>query len=229
MDVNREVIRFNSNIHQFKGLETPLEKYIPELGNQFDLIIARDVLEHVIDVKQVLENVKAYLNERGLFHFITPNGKEDVWKHVLTYSRKKSPSELLINHVNYFDGKGLLDFLKTTGFHPLEYYNYKLKTTIRGRGWQVADRLMAPVSKRKSSAPYLREPYPGSEPLYEQEILHKKWYLHPDRRRLSYFICWFHHARLIKLPPEWNIGHEIYGLFSLVQASEKDQPGLPKN
>ena len=38
---------------------------IAALDNKFDLIIARDVIEHVIDFHKVIDNVKRYSRENG--------------------------------------------------------------------------------------------------------------------------------------------------------------------
>jgi 2-polyprenyl-3-methyl-5-hydroxy-6-metoxy-1,4-benzoquinol methylase len=79
-----DVLKFDKLHHGYETIQTPVEKHLPELDDKFDLIIARDILEHVIDISMVIKNVKQYLKEDGIFHFITPNGHEDVWKHYLT-------------------------------------------------------------------------------------------------------------------------------------------------
>jgi SAM-dependent methyltransferase len=218
MDINSEVLRSIKHHHGYHTIQTSLEQHLRGLDNHFDLIIARDVLEHVIDVAKVIENIKRYSKREGLFHFITPNGHEDVWKHYLTYHYRESCSELLINHVNYFDGEGLLNFLVTQGFSPVQYYTYKLKTTFRGRGWKVSDKLMAPVSRKKPSAicPEKRKNKQEEESLEKERIL-DKWYIRKNRKGIAYLISWFHHASLFRLPPEWKIGHEIYGLFRITK------------
>ncbi|MCO6501207.1 MAG: class I SAM-dependent methyltransferase [Vicingus serpentipes] len=218
MDVNKEVLLINKRTHQFNTIESIPETYDPELENKFDLIIARDIIEHVIDIGKVIKNVKAYLKNQGIFHFITPNGHEDVWKHYLTYNELNKKSELLINHVNYFDGKGLLDYLERNDFSSLEYYTYKLKTTRRGRGWKVDTKLMAPVSQQKNSSFYIEKEFEKvSQENFDKKDVLNKWYIHKNRKLATYFLSWYHHANLITLAPELNVGHEIYGLFRVTK------------
>jgi SAM-dependent methyltransferase len=216
MDVNKEVLQFNEDQHQYETIETSLESYIPDLENQFDLIIARDIIEHVIDISKVVQNVKHYLKNGGYFHFITPNGHEDAWKHYIRYNDKNKTSELLINHVNYFDGRGLSTFLVEKGFTTLQYFTYKLKTTRQGRGWRVSKKLMAPVSQKKSASFYINEQINKVRNIqFDKNRILDKWYLKKNRNLFAYLISWYHHAHLLKINPELNIGHEIYGLFKI--------------
>lgn len=220
MDVNREVLRQNELHHQYNIIESSLEKHIPELDNKFDLIIARDILEHVIDITKVIENVRSYSKENGLFHFITPNGHEDVWKHYLTFNYQNAKSELLINHVNYFDGHGLLTFLLNNDFSSVQYYTFKLKTTRKGRGWKVSKKLMAPVSQKKNSAVYIEKKINDlKEPNFAKKAVLNKWYINKNRKLITYLISWYHHANIVKLPPELNVGHEIFGLFRITKSN----------
>ena len=126
VDLVDEVIKHNKNVHGFLGFKGTPETFEPAGNKQFDLIIARDILEHVSDIGRMIRNVSALLNPGGLFHFLTPNGKEDVWKHHVTWSIYQKPSQLLINHVNYFDGKGLLKQLQDVHLQPLKYYSYQI-------------------------------------------------------------------------------------------------------
>jgi 2-polyprenyl-3-methyl-5-hydroxy-6-metoxy-1,4-benzoquinol methylase len=214
LDVNEKVLLAIEKNHGNHTIATPLETAIPALENQFDLIIARDVLEHVIDVAAVINNVRRYAKPQGLFHFTVPNGHEDVWKHYLTYRYRQARSELLLNHVNYFDGKGLLEFLQGQKFQPIKYYTYKFKTTLRGRGWKVREHLMAPICRNKSSAGYNEEDTERLKQYFpaKQNIL-DKWYIHPRRKLFTLLISWYHHAHILRMPPEFNLGHEIFGLF----------------
>jgi len=218
MDVNPEVLNFNKQQHGHNTIETSIEEHISELDSQFDLIIACDILEHVVDISKVIENIYNYSSENGLFHFTTPNGHEDVWKHYLTFKHWNSTSELLINHVNYFDGKGLLDFLVKKNFSAIEYFTFKMKTTRRGRGWKVSEKLMAPVSRKKDSSIYIDEKINELKTItVDKKTVLNKWYINKNWKFLTYIVSFSHHANLIKLSPELNVGHEIYGLFKITK------------
>lgn len=212
-DINGELLDFNRHHHGYEIMKMVPEKKVREFENKFDLIIARDLLEHVSDASIAITNINNYLINDGLFHFITPNGHEDVWKHYLTYSVKKQNSELLINHVNYFDGRGLKNHLSEKGFETIEYYTYNFKTTRRGRGWKISEKLMAPVSHKKNADEYIRRTGELiNNEIIKEEILNK-WFIKRNIPALIWFIIWYHHGKMIKLDPCLNVGHEIYGLF----------------
>lgn len=214
LDVNREVLDFNSAQHGYATIQATPEHTLDELKNRFDLIIARDIIEHVTDIGSVIKNVYAWLKPGGLFHFITPNGHEDAWRFYIRYKAKKETSELLINHVNYFDGNGLAEHLFREKFTEVDYYTYKLKTAFRGRGRKMKTKLMAPVSQKRNADFYITKKIGEVREiqLNKQDILNK-WYLKPGRQNAARFICWYKHAEWIKVDPRINVGHEIYGVF----------------
>ena len=217
MDINEEVLKLNEKNHGYATITAVPETYIPDLEKKFDLVVARDIIEHVIDIGQVIRNVSKYCKKAGHFHFITPNGHEDVWKHYLTYRFKDANSQLLINHVNYFYGQGLLEFLKEQSFTPLEYFTYQLKKTRRGRGWKISKKTMAPVSDKKDSDHYIHnEIQKVQEIQFDKKEVLNKWYISKKNRWLTYLISWYQHKKFIKLDPALNVGHEIHGLFRKV-------------
>ncbi len=214
MDINMEIINFNQEHHHYKIIHQTPENFLAEYVEKFDLVIARDIIEHVANITNVLKNVNRYLSPNGYFHFITPNGHEDVWKHYLTSILTHSASELLINHVNYFDGKGLKKLLNREGFTPLDYYTYKIKTTMKGRGWKKNKKLMSPVSTRKNSDFFIRKKIveiPNGE--FVKEKILDKWYIQNKAKWLTYIYSMYQHFSIIRIDPELNIGHEIYGLY----------------
>jgi len=214
MDINKEVLKFNQEHHKYKIIQEIPDNFVVECAGKFDLVIARDIIEHVTDISKVLSNVNRYLTPNGYFHFITPNGHEDVWKHYLTSILTNSVSELLINHVNYYDGKGLKKILIQKGFSPVDYYTYKLKTTLRGRGWKKNQKLMSPVSKRTNADLFIKEKAVeiSNTELIKKKILYK-WYIQNRAKWITYVYSIYQHFSIIRINPELNIGHEIYGLY----------------
>lgn len=214
MDINEDIINFNQGHHNYSTIHGIPEKKIPECINKFDLVIARDLIEHVSEISTVLQNINQYLTPGGYFHFITPNGHEDVWKHCLTSDLTGSVSELLINHVNYYDGKGLGVLLSQKGFIPVDYYTHKIKSTIRGQGWKKNQKLMSPPSTRKNADLLIRQngEEVSSIELFKENILNK-WYIQNGAKWITYLYSAYQHVSLIRINPDWNIGHEIYGLF----------------
>jgi 2-polyprenyl-3-methyl-5-hydroxy-6-metoxy-1,4-benzoquinol methylase len=214
VDIVDDVLRNNKEVHSsgvFKGTPEKLD----QLGTmKFDLIIARDILEHVTDISKVIGNVVNHLNENGLFLFITPNGHEDVWGHYVCRILYQKPSELLINHVNYFDGAGLLSLLQKKGFSPLSYYTYQVKTTIRGKGWSVKPKLAATVSTKRSAEEIMKiKDQVKFQHGFDKDKILKSWLFHTRFRWITVLYCWYHHFSLVRLSPKLNVGHEIFGLF----------------
>ena len=214
MDIYSEVLIFNQKHHECNTIQEFPDNFVPEFANKFDLVIARDLIEHVTDISKVLTNVNQYLTSNGFFHFITPNGHEDVWKHYLTSIISNSASELLINHVNYFDGKGLKKILIQKGFSPVDYYTYQLKYTLRGRGWKKGQKLMSPVSKKTNADLLIKNKAEEITKIefIKQEVL-DKWYIQNKAKWIAYLYSLYQHFSIIRISPELNVGHEIYGLF----------------
>ncbi len=218
LDVNREVLDLNSKTFGYNTIKAIPEEYIDGLKNKFDLIIARDIIEHVIDISKVIKNVYEYLKPGGYFHFITPNGHEDVWSHYLRYKQYQTRSDLLINHVNYFDGSGLLQFLKKNKLNPIDYYIYKIKTSIKGKGWKEDERLMAPESQKLNADLFVKDKINQIKDYhFEKEEILNRWFIKEEYKFITNLVGRFHHFNIFKLPPQANVGHEIYGLFQKYQ------------
>jgi SAM-dependent methyltransferase len=214
VDILDDVLANNRNVHGFETLKgSPEDIHLLE-GRTFDLILARDILEHVSDIGRTLRNAHSLLEPGGLFHFLTPNGIEDVWGYYLNWYFLKKPSELLINHVNYFDGAGLLKYLGETGFAPVEYYTFQAGNALRGKGWKVSRKLSKPPSVSRSAEEMIRRKNdlpPG--PSSKKEILLDHWVFRSEKQWLINIYCRSKHFELIRLDPRRNTGHEIYGVF----------------
>jgi SAM-dependent methyltransferase len=214
VDIVDDVLAANKKVHGSETIKGTPEN-LEQLGSRkFDLIIARDIIEHVTDISKVIGNVAKHLNDNGLFLFITPNGHEDVWGHYVRWNLNHEPSELLINHVNYFDGAGLLEFLGKSGLSPVSYYTYQVKTTFRGKGWSMKPNLAASISQKRSAGEMIKrkEQHMSQSEFDKNEIL-RHWVFHTRLKWMTVFYCWYHHFTMIRLSPKLNVGHEIYGLF----------------
>jgi SAM-dependent methyltransferase len=214
LDVNRELLGFIAGHHGYRTIEAVPDEWIEEEAGGYDLVIARDILEHVTDIDRVLENVVRYLKPGGYFHFITPNGHEDAWKHYLAYRMTGQPSELLINHVNYFDGTGLGALLQQKGMNEVAYFTYNLKYTWRGSGSKEKHELAAPQSRKLSASHYTGVKAGEMQDLVpDRNRVLGKWYIRCGIRRVTWLYSLIHHFQLIRLSPVYNVGHEIYGIF----------------
>jgi 2-polyprenyl-3-methyl-5-hydroxy-6-metoxy-1,4-benzoquinol methylase len=214
VDIVEDVLQINKKVHGYNAFTgSPEDVHLFE-DRTFDLIVARDILEHVTNIGKVITNISALLNPNGLFHFITPNGKEDVWGHYLNWEFTRKPSELLINHVNYFDGSGLLRCLTDSGFSKIEYYTYQVKYTLRGKGWKHAKKLAVPVSTKQSADNLIKLwENKDSKSSYGKEEILDTFIFRTKMKGLIILYCRFKHHWIIHLDPGRNVGHETFGLF----------------
>jgi 2-polyprenyl-3-methyl-5-hydroxy-6-metoxy-1,4-benzoquinol methylase len=102
--------------------------------NRFDLVIARDLLEHVRNPRTFMEDVGAVLKPDGLFHFITPNGRENLWLINQALLHEEREAVILINHVHYFLPQVLDRLLSVAGLQKLVGYKWDLKGHKKGIG-----------------------------------------------------------------------------------------------
>lgn len=222
VDIVDDVLKRNEKIHNFEVIKGSPENTDKIKHGEYDLIIARDILEHVTDISKTIKNVSLLLKENGLFHFITPNGHEDVWGHYLRWTNHHKPSELLINHVNYFDGKGLLDLLESNLLFPKKYYTYQIKSTLRGKGWSRKDSRMQKESEKLSAD---REINQNKDLIFDisfdKDTVLNKWYITKKHKWLTVLYSWYQHKWLIKLSPQLNVGHEIFGVFMKSSSGKK--------
>ena len=103
---------------------------------QFDLVIFRDLLEHVRNPFLFLQNVNQVLALNGRAFFITPNGKEDFWMINQRFLKTRGRSLLLLNHFHYFLPETLERMLKDSGFSVEKGFKFGLKQHRKGLGWK---------------------------------------------------------------------------------------------
>jgi SAM-dependent methyltransferase len=212
LDIVEDVLAFCRETHGYETiLGSPDSVTLPTKAT-FDLVIARDVIEHVNDVPKMFENLGQLLNVGGLFHFLTPNGYEDVWGHAMLWQNGKQTSELLINHVNYFEGGSLKNYLQKQGFEPLKYYTYKFKDFLKGKGRKKSLRWSRRAAGVKAQD-YIQKPaLPVATPPRIEDV-YKEWYISKRFPWLTYAMSAYHHMDVLRVCPSKNKGHEIFGLF----------------
>ena len=215
LDIVEEILQSCRSIHGYQTILGSPDSANLESKDIFDLIIARDVIEHVNDLKTMMVNLRKLLEPKGYFHFITPNGYEDVWGHFALWKTKKKNSELLINHVNYFEGGSLESYLEKEGFRKLKYYTYRFKDAFKGKGRKFDTRWMTPARGAKSSDFLSRAPAESKSLATIQEIFEVP-YISKKYPWMTYFVSAYHHFNWIRLSPRLNRGHEIFGLFQKI-------------
>jgi 2-polyprenyl-3-methyl-5-hydroxy-6-metoxy-1,4-benzoquinol methylase len=116
----------NTIISEFRAAFFPEKK--------FDLIIARDLLEHLRDPYQFLQDANFVLKDGGYIYFITPNGRENLWLCNQLLIHEGREYLVIINHVHYFLPEVLDRLLSNTGFEKKIYFKWGLKGHKQGIG-----------------------------------------------------------------------------------------------
>ncbi len=86
---------------------------------KFDFIICSEVLEHLINPSNVLENVKKHLTKDGLFLVTTPNVIQ--WRHRVSMLFGKFPNYDK-THIKFWDLDNFTELLKNNGYMILKFY-----------------------------------------------------------------------------------------------------------
>jgi SAM-dependent methyltransferase len=105
-------------------------------NEKFDLVIFRDLLEHVRDPFAFLKHAKDVLKPTGKIFFITPNGREDFWMINQRWINDKQPTLLMLNHFHYFLPETLVEMLRVAGFDMDTAFKWGLKHHKKGLGWK---------------------------------------------------------------------------------------------
>lgn len=107
-----------------------------KVGTGFDVVIAGEILEHLLDLTQFLHNVQSVLADGGVFIVSTPN------PHALSLIARNMVGRVADNadHVAYYWPSGMVELATRSGFTVERIYGERYV----GRG---ADRLLFPVAR----------------------------------------------------------------------------------
>lgn len=215
VDIVDQVLKNNQSNHGYSTIKSMADEPI-QCDQRFDLIIARDIIEHVGDVSKMIANIGALLKVGGYFHFITPNGREDYWGHKMNHKLSRSPSELLINHVNYFNGDSLKQLLEKNNLKKIEYYTYQFKNFLKGKGWKKTTKWSS--ASTKQSHQQLIQNSHASESDFKKDNVLSEWYISYKFPWLTILYCLQKHFLFLRVNPSFPYGHEIHGLFQKTSA-----------
>lgn len=92
--------------------------YKPESGPQYDVIVAADILEHLVDSETVLSKLKAGLKRNGLLVVSLPNVANFYVRLNLLFGRFPYHSKGLLDrtHLRFFTGQSMRTMLVKTGW-----------------------------------------------------------------------------------------------------------------
>lgn len=133
VDVVEDLVRYYREHLECEAVQGELDpRRLPREG--FDLVVFRDLLEHVRDPMRFLAEVRELTRPDGRIFFLTPNGREDLWLVNQRFLKTGEPTVLLLNHFHYFFPGTLARMLEFHGFRMIEAFKFGLKQHRRGLG-----------------------------------------------------------------------------------------------
>lgn len=133
IDVVKELVDYYNSTHDCVAIQGEFENSIPP-DQKFDLIIFRDLLEHVREPSHFLACVNRAAKPGAKIFFITPNGREDFWMINQRFMKTGQSTLLLLNHFHYFLPSTLERMMGKNGFEMIDGFKFGLKQHRRGLG-----------------------------------------------------------------------------------------------
>jgi 2-polyprenyl-3-methyl-5-hydroxy-6-metoxy-1,4-benzoquinol methylase len=214
LDIVGDVLDYLEKTHGFSPINCrPEDLNVAEHG-AFDLVMARDVLEHCVQPRKVFENISDILEPGGHLHFLSPNGYEDMWGFYSQYMLSQKPTELLINHVNYFSPKNLRETVLEKHFKILEWFNLDFKGVVkRGVGRAITPEVACPVSTQKSVTQMIEQEkkLEGLLQIHPDEVLSGWWNLF-FLKPIFYIFSIFKEIPPFRLNADYGVGRNTFCL-----------------
>lgn len=149
-------------------------------GKKFDLIIFRDLLEHVLDPLTFLRDIESLLSPQGVAFFITPNGLEDAWPSHQYYVHKNRPYVIRLNHFHFYLPQTLDKLLDLAGLEKKLSFKFGLKGHRDGMGERPLpeiDCLPIPEKLPAQKGPDLMQRWKHEPKKIRQALLHNNGFL----------------------------------------------------
>ncbi|MBF0205294.1 MAG: class I SAM-dependent methyltransferase [Oligoflexia bacterium] len=144
VDIVADLISHYKKYFDCEAYEGELKQNIIPGVKKFDLIVMRDLLEHVRDPFSFLNDIRYFLNPEGHIFFITPNGLEDFWPcHQRFINNGEDEHLIYLNHFHYYLPKTLDELLAKCGFEKKIFFKFGLKR--HRQGWGVKDFISFPI------------------------------------------------------------------------------------
>ena len=211
LDLVDEVLKHIRTHHGFETIKGSPESLNLKAVAKFDFIVARDVIEHLSNASGALTKIKDLLVPGGYLHFVVPNGNEDYWGLFCNWRLYRRSSEMLLNHVNFFDPKGMESKLNQLDLKPVFWFTYDFKGTRQGYGHRISPKLSSGESIKRSAQKTIEDNKSlnvSFETVDSIKVLALWWLKLP--RWCAMLYCFFKHYPFLKLHANRGIGHEIF-------------------
>jgi SAM-dependent methyltransferase len=119
--------------HGIDAILTSVTEPFPYPDSSYDIVVAKDILEHVFDPLSVMKEAKRVLRSDGHLVVLIPNqfslhfrmrylfGRNLIWKTFL-HDQTETFEEWNYIHIRFFTWKGVQRFLKAAGFQITKRY-----------------------------------------------------------------------------------------------------------
>jgi SAM-dependent methyltransferase len=121
--------------HGVRGVLTDLNRQptLPFASNSFDIVVCKDILEHLIDPLAVLKEARRVVRADGQIVISVPNhfywpmrirlllGKGIVWRGLIT-DHGGAYDEWDYMHIRFFTYNGFRRFINRAGLEPIHFY-----------------------------------------------------------------------------------------------------------
>jgi 2-polyprenyl-3-methyl-5-hydroxy-6-metoxy-1,4-benzoquinol methylase len=160
MDIVPDLLKYYKEHFPCDTISCDLDK-IESCSKKFDLIIARDLVEHLLNPMDFFKMANRVLSKEGIVFFITPNGREDFWHCNQRFLKKGEPLIIHLNHFHYFLPETLDQMLGKNGLKKYRAFKFGLKRYKQGYGHKEMNEF--PVQDLPSNENALKQTKPVNE------------------------------------------------------------------
>lgn len=108
---------------EFGDVDIYTSQYIAE-GQLFDVCVLRNILEHVIDPKNLLSKIKKLLQKNGFILITVPNDYSPIQMAALSNGNiNKDYWFMPPDHLHYFNVRNLCEFVENIGFRVVDMFS----------------------------------------------------------------------------------------------------------
>jgi 2-polyprenyl-3-methyl-5-hydroxy-6-metoxy-1,4-benzoquinol methylase len=178
--------------------------------NYFDFVVCHDLIEHINSPHHFLIKLSEVLAPGGRVQIITPNGRQD-----LAFTRRAYQvgfrQTMILNHIMYFRPKTLSYALEAVGLSPIKMYCYDVRYAAKDFGLFGMGKPQAPQEAPSMEASLLLKEKKVLSMWTPEKLSELK---NHKKTSLTYGFVkeTLPHALSVKVPPRFEVGHEIYVL-----------------
>ncbi|MEW6471668.1 MAG: methyltransferase domain-containing protein [Actinomycetota bacterium] len=128
-----------------------------DLGEQFDLIIAGDLIEHLSNIGRFLDSVSHHMHDRSAFVVTTPNPF-----NVEQFSQALFRRQIMVNsqHTVWIDPRVMHELIARSPFEIVDFRWVDTRFTFKLQGGRIVRRIVNPLSQLViQRRPLLRRDY----------------------------------------------------------------------